>query len=66
MQKSKMTHPNDQYTGFNGLEEKAISELFRLATIKKFQAGDILIKEGDTDQIIFVILNGKVRMLERF
>ena len=55
---------NEQHVQFNGLSEKEINTLYRLATIKKLQPGDILIKAGDIDQTIYLILSGKIRIME--
>ena len=55
---------NEQHVQFNGLSEKEIHTLYSLATIKKLQPGDILIKAGDIDQTIYLILNGKIRIME--
>ena len=55
---------NEQHDQFNGLSEKEIHTLYSLATIKKLQPGDILIKPGDIDQTIYLILNGKIRIME--
>ena len=55
---------NEQHDQFNGLSEKEIHTLYSLATIKKLQPGDILIKPDDIDQTIYLILNGKIRIME--
>ncbi len=55
---------NEQHVQFNGLSEKEIHILYSLATVKKLQPGDILIKAGDIDQTIYLILNGKIRIME--
>lgn len=64
MEKIVQKSRNEQHVQFNGLSEKEIHTLYSLATIKKLQPGDILIKPGDIDQTIYLILNGKIRIME--
>ncbi len=64
MPKSKMTQLKDQMSAFIGLSEKEVIEIFSRATIKKLQAGDSLLKQSDTEQMAFVILDGKIRIVQ--
>ena len=49
---------------FKGLGEKELGELYNTAAIRKLNRNDILIKEGDTDQTVYVILDGLVQILK--
>ena len=56
------TNRNDRPAPFNGLSEKEINKLYGLAPIQKLQPDDTLIKKGDMEPTIYVILSGKIRM----
>lgn len=47
---------------FKGLDKKQVKTLYDLSTIKKMQPGDVLFKEGDTDQTLNIILTGKLNV----
>ena len=47
-----------------GLSEKDINALYRLASIKRLKRGDVLIREGDTDQVAYIILDGLMRVVK--
>ena len=64
MPKSKMTQPDDQTSAFKGLSEKELIELSSRAKIDKLQAGEIYLKKGALDQMVFVILDGKMRIVQ--
>ena len=59
-----MTQPKDQLPAFKGLSEKELIELSSRAKIDKLQAGEILHKKDDPDQMVFVILDGKMRIVQ--
>jgi len=64
MAESKMTQQKDQMSAFNGFSEKEAIELSSRAKIDKLQAGEILMKKDDPDQMVFVILDGKMRIVQ--
>ena len=64
MAKSEMTQLKDQMSAFKGLSEKELIELSSQAKIDKLQSGEILLKKYDPDQMVFVILDGKMRMVQ--
>lgn len=64
MLKSKMTHPDDQASAFIGLSEKELIELSSRAKIDKLQAGEIFLKKGALGQMVFVVLDGKMRIVQ--
>jgi HD-like signal output (HDOD) protein/CRP-like cAMP-binding protein len=64
MAKSEMIQLKDQMSAFKGLSEKELIELSSRAKIDKLQAGEILLKKFDPDQMVFVILDGKMRVVQ--
>ncbi|MDH4206133.1 MAG: cyclic nucleotide-binding domain-containing protein, partial [Desulfobacteraceae bacterium] len=59
-----MTQLKDQMSAFKGLSEKEVIELSSRAKIDKLQAGEVLMKKDDPDQMVFVILDGKMRIVQ--
>jgi len=59
-----MTLLKDHMPAFKGLSEKELIELSSQARIDKLQAGDILLKKYDPDHMVFVILDGKMRVVQ--
>ncbi|MBU2552741.1 MAG: HDOD domain-containing protein [Proteobacteria bacterium] len=53
----------DRQAIFEGLSEQDRNTLYSLAPIKMLAPGDILIREGDTDQTAYVVLDGKLRVV---
>jgi HD-like signal output (HDOD) protein len=64
MKKPVKENQNDRLAQFKGLSAKEINTLYRLASIKKLQPGDILIEKGNIDPTIYVILSGSIRIEE--
>ena len=64
MAESEMTQLKDHMPAFKGLSEKELIELSSQAKIDKLQAGEILLKKYDPDQMVFVILDGKMRVVQ--
>ena len=64
MPKSKMTQPDDQTSAFKELSEKELIELSSRAKIDKLQAGEIFLSKGALDEMVFVILDGKMRIVQ--
>jgi CRP-like cAMP-binding protein len=64
MQTSKITPIKDLLPDFNELSEKEIIEISRRATIKKMHSGDILTKENDDDHVVYVVLDGKINLVQ--
>ena len=59
--------PNNKHTSlttFNGLSEQELNSLFNVANIKPLQPGDFLIKEGDTDQTLYILLDGEIAIVK--
>ena len=59
-----MKQIKDPMPAFNELSEKELIELSSRAKIDKLQTGEILIKKDDPDQMAFVILDGKIRIVQ--
>jgi HD-like signal output (HDOD) protein len=53
-----------QLIAFKGLGEKEINALYKNIPIKKLQPNQILIKEGDIDQAVYIILSGKLKIVK--
>jgi len=49
---------------FGGLDEKELNRLYNLATIKTLQKDEALFLEGDTDQTVYVVLGGEIRIVK--
>ena len=64
MPKSKMTQSDDQTSAFKELSEKELIELSSRAKIDKLQAGETFLRKGALDQMVFVILDGKMRIVQ--
>jgi CRP-like cAMP-binding protein len=64
MQKLGKQNQRVRLAMFEGLSEKELNTLYNLATIKRLQAGEVLIKEGDTDQTVYVVLDGQIRIVK--
>ena len=59
-----MIQLNNQISAFSGLSEKEMIELSGRAKIDKLQTGETLMKKDDPDQMVFVILDGKMRLVQ--
>jgi len=59
-----MKQIKDPMSAFSELSEKELIELSSRAKIDKLQTGEILIKKDDPDQMAFVILDGKIRIVQ--
>jgi HD-like signal output (HDOD) protein len=51
-------------TLFKGLSERQLKTLYSLAPIKRLEADQVLIREGDTDQTVYVVLEGEIRIVK--
>lgn len=43
-------------------ETKALGQMLRLSKIRRYEDGEIIIKEGDLDRWLYFLLSGKIRM----
>jgi HD-like signal output (HDOD) protein/CRP-like cAMP-binding protein len=59
-----MKQVKDPMPAFSELSEKELIELSSRAKIDKLETGEIFIKKDDPDQMAFVILDGKIRMVQ--
>ena len=53
-----------QESPFSGLDEKELHRLYQLASIRKVDIGEVLIREGDTDQTVYVVLEGTIDIVK--
>jgi CRP-like cAMP-binding protein len=49
---------------FDGLDKKAINQIFRLGLIQNFQAGDMVIREGQHGGNLHILINGKAEVVK--
>ena len=49
---------------FNKFGEDHIEEFINLCALKKFNSGDIIIKEGSMDNWIYILISGSVKILK--
>ena len=59
-----MKQLKDPMPAFNELSEKELIQLSNRAKIDKLQTGEIFLKKYDPDQMAFVILDGKIRIVQ--
>ena len=43
-------------------ETKSLQKLLRLSRIREYEDGEVIIKEGDLDPWLYILLNGKIRI----
>lgn len=49
---------------FQGLSEKDRVSVYSIGRIQKVNAGEVIIREGDTDQTVYIILDGSVKIVK--
>jgi len=47
---------------FQSIDESDIAELFRVSTVQTFEAGEMVFRQGEAHEGIFIILSGKIRV----
>ncbi len=62
MDNTKKKDRSERLAFFKNLDDKQIKTLYNLFTIKKLQAGDVLFKEGDIVQTVYLILRGEIKI----
>jgi HD-like signal output (HDOD) protein len=50
-------------SSFEGLGEKQLNTIYRLATPRTLEKGETLFREGETDQTLYVVLEGEIRVV---
>lgn len=58
-QKKPYCHP-----AFYGLSDKDLISVYNTTSVRKLNTGDILVKEGDTDQTLYLIVEGSAQILK--
>jgi CRP-like cAMP-binding protein len=48
---------------FDGLDERGMEELLKKGKLRIYEAGSIIVRQGDRADSLFVILDGKVRLI---
>ena len=46
----------------NDLDKKHLTYIYKNSDLKKVEKGEAIIREGDTDEVIFIILKGRVEV----
>ena len=64
MEKSIPENHRGRAYAFEGLGEKQLRTLFSLADTKTLQKNEALFLEGDTDQALYVVLEGEIRVVK--
>ncbi|MBN1101905.1 MAG: HDOD domain-containing protein [Deltaproteobacteria bacterium] len=65
MEKTKSKEGKHQIPSFQGLSEAELKRLYSLARIRKLQPDEVLIREGDTDQTVYIVLEGQLRVVKK-
>ena len=62
-----MTHINEPALSprFKELNEKDVKNLYNLSSIRRLQAGEILIEEDASDQAVHLLLEGELKMVKK-
>lgn len=47
---------------FDGLQDNALSQIFKLGKASNFRAGDIVIKEGQPGGNLYIVINGRAEV----
>ena len=64
MLKQKIENQKAPLYAFGGLDEKELNTLYNLATTKTLRKDEVLFAEGDTDQTLYVVLEGEIRVVK--
>jgi HD-like signal output (HDOD) protein/CRP-like cAMP-binding protein len=64
MLKQKTENQKVPLYAFGGLGEKEANTLYNLATTKTLRKDEVLFVEGNTDQILYVVLEGEIRAVK--
>ena len=51
------------FSSFEGLGEKELNTIYRLAIPRTLEKGETLFREGETDQTLYVVLEGEIRVV---
>lgn len=54
----------NEHTLLKGLSEKQLKTLYSLAPIKRLKTDEVLIRQGDVEQTVYVILEGEIRIVK--
>ncbi len=53
-----------RHPAFKGLSDGDLVSVYNMTSIKKSDSGKVLVKEGDTDQTMYLILGGSARLIK--
>ena len=60
------TTQRNNLKAFTGLSENDLNQLYNLAEIKKLRPDEVLIKEGDTGQTVYIVMEGNICINKKF
>ena len=63
MLESRQQNQKARSYAFEGLGEKQLNTLYTLAISKTLEKGEVLFREGETDQTLYVVLEGEIRVV---
>lgn len=63
MLESRQKNQKARSSSFEGLGEKQLNTIYRLAIPRTLEKGEILFREGETDQTLYVLLEGEIRVV---
>lgn len=61
--KSHASQLQERLALFSGLSDKEVNTLYSLSSIRKLSGDEVLIREGDVDPTVYVILEGKIKLV---
>jgi signal-transduction protein with cAMP-binding, CBS, and nucleotidyltransferase domain len=47
---------------FDGVEDDALSQIFKMGKVKNYKAGESIIREGDKGGNIHIVISGKIEI----
>ena len=64
VKRGRNSNQHPQQNPFEGLNTDGLQALYSLAAIRTLREGEFLIREGETDQTVYVLLQGEVRIVK--
>jgi CRP/FNR family cyclic AMP-dependent transcriptional regulator len=49
---------------FDGLQDKDLSQIFKLGKIKYYKGGETIIEEGQAGGVLYIMINGKAEIIK--
>lgn len=64
--KTSSSEPLARYSLFNGLDAEQLKKISNAMRICKFTKGDVIIREGETGDEMYILLSGEIKISKRF